>query len=149
MEYQYFEDFVPGQGFESAPVTLTEAQIIEFAQKYDPQPMHTDPKAAQAITGGLIASGWHTASLTMNRLVTSGLFNPAPGALGLGFEYLKWHRPVRPGDSLRLKVEVLEVRESKSKPTHGIVTNKFTTLNQNNEIVQEMKSSVIVARRNV
>lgn len=148
MDYQYLEDFHPGQVFESAPVTVSAAEIIEFAEKYDPQPMHIDPVAAQSITGGLIASGWHTASLTMNRFITAGFYNPAPGALGLGCESLKWPKPVRPGDSLRLRLEILAVRPSTRRPGSGVVTNRFTTLNQHNDIVQEMITSVIIARRN-
>lgn len=148
MDYQYLEDFHPGQVFESEPLTVSEAEIIEFAQKYDAQPMHIDPVAAQTITGGLIASGWHTAALTMNRFITAGFYNPAPGALGLGCESLKWPKPVRPGDSLRLRLEVLAVRPSTRRPGSGVVTNRFTTLNQNNDIVQEMVSSVMIAQRN-
>jgi acyl dehydratase len=145
--YQYFEDFEPGQKFESRPVIVTEAEMIDFAKKFDPQPMHTDPEAAKMITGGLIASGWYTASVTMHLLVTSGMFNPPPGALGLGFESLKWMKPVRPGDALRLQLEVLAVRPSESRPDRGIVTNKFITLNQHNEPVQEMTSSAIIPKR--
>jgi acyl dehydratase len=148
MDYQYLEDFHPGQVFESEPATVSEAEIIEFAQKYDAQPMHIDPVAAQSITGGLIASGWHTAALTMNLFITAGFYNPAPGALGLGCESLKWPRPVRPGDSLRLRLEVLTVRPSTRRPGSGVITNRFTTLNQNNDIVQQMVSSVMIAQRN-
>ncbi len=147
MDYHYLEDFHPGQVYESPPVTVTEAEIIEFASKYDPQPMHVDPVAAQTITGGLIASGWHTAALTMNRFVTAGFYNPAPGALGLGCESLKWPKPVRPGDSLRLRLEVLTVRPSATRHGYGVITNRFTTLNQHNETVQEMVTSVMIARR--
>ena len=147
MDYQYLEDFHPGQVFESEPLTVSEAEIIEFAQKYDAQPMHIDPVAAQDITGGLIASGWHTAALTMNRFITAGFYNPAPGALGLGCESLKWPKPVRPGDALRLRLEVLSVRPSARRPGSGVITNRFTTLNQHNDIVQEMISSVMIARR--
>ena len=148
MDYQYYEDFQPGQAFETQPIQVTEAEIIDFAQKFDPQPMHTDPQAAQAITGGLIASGWHTASLTMRLTLTSGFYNPAPGTLGLGFESLKWRKPVRPGDFLRLRLEVLVCRESDTRPGYGIVTNKFVTINQHNETVQEMSASVIIPKRN-
>lgn len=147
MDYKYFEDFVPGQTYESAPQTMTEAEIIAFATKFDPQPMHTDPVAAQSITGGLIASGWHTASMTMRMLITGGFYEPAPGTLGLGFEKLAWIKPVRPGDALRLKLEVLSVRDSESRPDRGIVTNKFTTLNQHDERVQEMISAAIIPKR--
>jgi acyl dehydratase len=110
--------------------------------------MHIDPEAAKSITGGLIASGWHTASTTMKLMVTGSNYHPAPGTVGMGFESLKWNQPVRPGDRLRLHLEVLEIRPSKSKPGWGIVTNKFTTLNQRDEPVQEMKSSAIFPMRN-
>jgi len=143
----FFEDFAVGQKTESSTITVTEAEIIEFAKKYDPQPMHTDPAAAQSITGGLIASGWHTASLTMRLLITGGHYNPAPGTLGLGFEHLKWVKPVRPDDSLRLLLEVIAVRASASHPDRGIVTNRFVTVNQHGETVQEMVSSAIVPRK--
>jgi len=145
--YTYFEDFVVGAAFETPPVTVTEAEIIEFATKFDPQPMHTDPAAAEAITGGLIASGWHTASLTMRLLITGRQYTPAPGTLGLGFDKLRWLKPVRPGDTLRLKLEVTATRESASKPGWGIISNKFVTLNQHDEPVQEMESSAIVPKR--
>jgi len=145
--YTYFEDFVVGATFETPAVTVTEAEIIEFAEKFDPQPMHTDPAAAAGITGGLIASGWHTASLTMRLLITGRQYTPAPGTLGLGFDKLRWLKPVRPGDTLRLKLEVIATRESASKPGWGIISNKFVTLNQHDEPVQEMQSSAIVPKR--
>jgi len=145
--YRYFEDFVVGQSVETAPVLMTAAEMIKFAQDFDPQPMHTDPEAAKTITGGLIASGWHTASLTMRLLITGTGYNPAPGTLGLGFESLKWLRPVRPGDELRLHLEMIAKRESESKPGFGIITNRFTTLNQRGETVQVMVSSAIVPKR--
>jgi len=146
-EYTYFEDFVVGRVRESAPVTVSEAEIIEFAEKFDPQLMHTDPVAAEKISGGLIASGWHTASLTMRMLITGADYRPAPGTLGLGFDSLRWFKPVRPGDTLRLRVELISTRLSESKPGWGIITNKCTTTNQHGEIVQEMQSSAIVPKR--
>jgi acyl dehydratase len=145
--YTYFEDFVVGAAFESPAVTVTAADIIEFATKFDPQPMHTDPAAAESITGGLIASGWHTASLTMKLLITGRQYTPAPGTLGLGFDKLRWLKPVRPGDTLRLRLTVLATRESTSKPGWGIITNRFVTVNQHDEPVQEMESSAIVPKR--
>jgi acyl dehydratase len=147
-DYTYFEDFVVGSKLETPPLTVTEADIINFAIQFDPQPMHTDPEAAKSITGGLIASGWHTASLTMKLLITGRQYNPAPGTVGLGFESLKWLKPVRPGDTLRLQLELIAARESESKPGWGIITNRFTTLNQNDEPVQTMVSSAIVPKWN-
>jgi acyl dehydratase len=146
-DYTYFEDFVVGAKFETPRITVTEADIITFATQFDPQPMHTNPAAAAQITGGIIASGWHTASLTMKLLITGRQYRPAPGTVGLGFESLKWHKPVRPGDTLRLQVELLALRESESKPGWGIITNRFITLNQNDEAVQTMVSSAIVPKR--
>jgi acyl dehydratase len=143
----YFEDFKPGQIATSGSVTITESDIIRFASEFDPQPMHTDPKAALAITGGLIASGWHTASLTMRLLITGRGYRPAPGTLGLGFENLRWHQPVRPGDTLHIQIELLSTRASESRPDRGIITSRFTTFNQDNEVVQSMTSSAIVPRR--
>ncbi len=145
--YYYFDDLQIGTIKETSAITITEADIIAFATQFDPQPMHTDPEAAKAITGGLIASGWHTASLTMRLLITEGGYNWAPGALGLGFESLKWHQPVRPGDQLRLRAEVIHLRPSNSRPDRGILTSKLTTLNQKNEIVQSMITNVIIPRR--
>ncbi len=147
-EYTYFEDFVVGATFETHAVTVTADEIIAFAKKYDPQPMHTDAAAAETITGGLIASGWHTASMTMALLINGRQYTPAPGTLGLGFDKLRWNKPVRPGDTLRLKLEVIGTRESASKPGWGIITNRFVTLNQHGEPVQEMQSSAIVPKRN-
>jgi acyl dehydratase len=146
-EYTYFEDFVVGATFDTHAVTVTAAEIIEFATKYDPQPMHTDPAAAEKITGGLIASGWHTASMTMGLLINGRQYTPAPGTLGLGFDKLRWNKPVRPGDTLRLKLEVIATRESESRPGWGIITNRFVTFNQHGEPVQEMQSSAIVPKR--
>ncbi len=147
-DYTYFEDFVVGATFETHAVTVTADEIIAFASRYDPQPMHTDPQAAEKITGGLIASGWMTASLTMSLLITGRQYTPAPGTLGLGFDKLRWNKPVRPGDTLQLKLEVIGTRESASKPGWGIITNRFLTINQNGEVVQEMESSAIVPKRN-
>jgi acyl dehydratase len=147
-DFTYFEDFVVGAVVETAGETVTEEEIIKFATQFDPQPMHTDPEAAKGITGGLIASGWHTASMTMRLLITGRQYRPAPGTVGLGFESLKWLKPVRPGDTLRLHLELIGVRESESKPGWGIITNRFTTLNQHGETVQEMVSSAIVPKRN-
>jgi acyl dehydratase len=147
-DYKYFEDFEVGQTAETGEIEMTEAEIIKFAKEFDPQPMHVDPEAAKHITGGLIASGWHTASTTMKLMVTRGDYRAAPGTVGMGFESLKWTQPVRPGDRLRLRLQVLAVRASQSKPGWGIVTNKFTTVNQRGETVQEMQSSAIFPMRN-
>lgn len=145
--YQYFEDIVPGHSSETGVKTMTETDIIRFAKEFDPQPMHVDPEAARSITGGLIASGWHTAAVTMRLMLGMREKPMAPGTLGLGFQELRWLQPVRPGDSLRVRIEVLETRPSESKPDRGIITSRLTTLNQRGELVQVMISKAIVPKR--
>jgi acyl dehydratase len=122
-------------------------QIVKFAAEFDPQPYHLDDEAARhSPFGGLVASGWHTAALTM-RLMADGEFKPAGGILGVGFDDLSWPRPVRPGDELHADSEVLEVRPSKSRPDRGLIKVRTTTLNQNNEAVQIFTGNLLVPRR--
>lgn len=143
---QYFEDFVVGQKFSSARLTVTDAEIKEFAASYDPQPFHLDEAAGRdSLFGGLAASGWHTAALTM-RLVVGSAFRPAGGVLGFGGE-LVWARPVRPGDELHVESEILETRLSQSRPGQGIVKVRVTTFNQHGEAVQTFTPAVLVPRR--
>ena len=147
MTKQYLEDFFAGQVFSSARLRVDKAQIIAFAKEFDPQPYHLDENAArQSVFGGLVASGWHTAALTM-RLVVDGEFNPADGVLGVGFDELRWPRPVRPGDQLYAKSEVLEVRPSKSRPDRGLIRLRTTTFNQNDEVVLIYTGNLLVPRR--
>ncbi len=147
MTHQYLEDFAIGQTYETGRLTVTEADIIRFATEFDPQPFHLDPEAAKkTFFGGLAASGWHTAALTM-RLLTTGEFSPAGGIIGAGFEELSWPRPVRPGDELRVQSEILEVRPSKSRPTQGMIKVKGTTLNQNDETVQRFVGNLVAQAR--
>ena len=143
----YLEDLSPGMLFTAGPVTVTQADIIEFARRYDPQPFHTDPEAAKAhpLFQGLAASGWHTAALTM-RMVVDAVRDIAGGSIGGGGELL-WPRPTRPGDTLRLEVEVLEVAPSRTRPERGSALMRNTTLNQNNEPVQTFTVRVVVPRR--
>lgn len=143
----YLEDFVPGQTFESSSVTMTADAIKAYAAQFDPQPFHIDEgKAADTFFKGLAASGWHTASMTMRLLVDGGL-PIAGGIIGAGVEDIRWPRPVRPGDTLRLVSEVLEMRPSKSRPEQGLVKVRTTTLNQNAEPVQIMTSNLVVQRK--
>jgi acyl dehydratase len=143
----YLEDFAPGQTFGSGRLRMDKERIKSFAAEFDPQPFHLDEEAARdSIFGGLAASGWHTAALTMRLLVDSGL-KPAGGLIGLGFDELRWPRAVRPGDELRVESEVLEVRPSKSRPDQGLVKVRMTTLNQNGEAVQISVGNLIVQRR--
>jgi len=124
------------------------ARIKSFAAEFDPQPFHLDEQAARAsIFGGLAASGWHTAAMTMKLLVASDL-QPAGGIVGAGFDEFRWPLPVRPGDELRVEVEVLEVRESKSRPDLGVIKIRTTTLNQNGQAVQVNVGNLMVPKRN-
>ncbi|HUI35804.1 MAG TPA: MaoC family dehydratase [Stellaceae bacterium] len=143
---QYFEDFAVGQKFTSGRLSVTAAEIKEFAANYDPQPFHLDEAAGgDSLFGGLAASGWHTAALTM-RLIVGSEFRPAGGILGFGRE-LVWARPVRPGDELRVESEILETRLSQSRPGQGIVKVRVTTLNQDGETVQTFTPALLVPRR--
>ena len=144
---RYLEDFSPGQKFGSGRLRVERERIKSFAAEFDPQPFHLDEEAARtSLFGGLAASGWHTAALTMRLLVESEL-KPAGGILGAGFDEFRWPRPVRPGDELHLESEVLEVRASKSRPGQGVIKVKTTTLNQNGEAVQISIGNLIVPRR--
>jgi len=144
----HLEDFAPGQRYAGSARLRVEADRVKsFAAEFDPQPFHLDEAAAaQSLFGGLAASGWHTAAMTMRLLVQSEL-QPAGGIIGAGFDELQWPRPVRPGDELRVEVEVLEVRASKSRPQQGIVKMRTTTLNQRNEPVQVSVGNLVVPRR--
>lgn len=148
MDVRYFEDFAVGQKFRSTgTVTVTAEQIKAFAAAFDPQPFHLDEDAARAsFFGGLAASGWHTAALTMRLLVGSDM-HPAGGTIGAGGEELKWPRAVRPGDVLRIEAEVIDVRPSRSRPQIGIVKIRLTTYNQSNEPVQVSTPALVVMRR--
>ena len=147
MEVRYLEDFAAGQVYRSGTLAVTEAEILAFARAYDPQPFHLDDAAArQTLFGGLAASGWHTAAMTM-RLIVESEFRPAGGVIGGGMEELRWPRPVRPGDVLRVESEVLEVKPSRSKPQQGMLRVRVTTLNQRDEAVQVIVPNLIVPRR--
>lgn len=147
MSDKYLEDFVVGQIFGSGRVTLDAAGIKAFAAAYDPQPFHQDDEAAaRSIFGGLAASGWHTAALTMRLLVGSEL-RPGGGIVGAGVDELRWPLPVRPGDHLQVESEIIEVRPSKSRPTQGVLRARVTTKNQNGEVVQVFVATLIVPRR--
>ncbi len=147
MTRQYLEDYAVGQVFGSGRLRVDKEQILAFAAQFDPQPYHLDEEAARkSVFGGLAASGWHTAALTM-RLLVDGEFRPADGILGVGFDELSWPRPVRPGDELHVTSEVLEVRPSKSRPERGMVRVRNTTLNQKDEAVQIFTANLLVPRR--
>ena len=142
----YLDDLHVGQRFASGEFSIDADRIKAFAAEFDPQAFHLDESAAQAsIFGGLVASGWHTAALTMRLLVTGGL--PfATGLIGLGAE-VGWPRPTRPGDTLRVESEVLEISPSRSKPNQGIVRVRSTTFNQSGEQVQVITAKLLVFKR--
>jgi acyl dehydratase len=143
----YLEDFAVGQIFRSGFVTINSAEIKAFAAQFDPQPFHLDEnEAALTFFGGLVASGWHTAALTMRLIVDSEL-KIAGGSIGAGAEELRWPRPVRPGDTLHAISEVLDVRPSKSRPDQGIIKMQTQTFNQDDQLVMNFVANMLVPRR--
>ena len=144
----YLEDFATGQVYGGASRARVDPERIRsFATEFDPQLFHLNEEAARAsLFGGLAASGWHTAALTMRLLVDSDL-KPAGGIIGAGFDELRWPLPVRPGDELRVESEILEVRPLKSRTDRGVVKVKTTTLNQRGEAVQVSVGNLFVSRR--
>jgi len=142
----YLEDLSPGQRFTTTTRTVTESEVISFATDFDPQPFHLDEEAARAtIFGGLAASGWHTAALTMRLMVDSGP-QLAGGILGVAGE-ISWTSPVRPGDTLQVHSEVVEVTPSRSRPERGMAVIRNETRNQRGDVVQTFVARVIVPRR--
>jgi acyl dehydratase len=146
IEELYLEDLQVGQRFTSGSYVIEAAQMKEFAAEFDPQPFHIDEAAAEvSVFKGLAASGWHTAAIAMRLLVTGGL--PfANGIVGLGGE-IAWPRPTRPGDTLHVESEIVEITPSRSKPQQGIVTVRSTMLNQNGEAVYLLTAKLLVVRR--
>ncbi len=146
-EDRYFQDYMPGAVFEYGDIPVSEAEIIEFARRFDPQQMHVDPAAAaRGRFGGLIASGWHTAAIMMRLIVDNFL----PGAASLaspGIDELRWLKPVRPGDVLRIRVTVLEATPSRSRPDRGMVRSLVEVLNQDGDAVMSLKPMNIIGRR--
>lgn len=139
-EQRYFEDYHIGSVFEFGSIVVDEAEIVEFARRYDPQVFHMDPEGAnKSIYGGLIASGWHTSGLMMRLFVEH--FLPAGASLGSpGVDELRWLRPVRPGNRLSVRVTVSEAKRSRSKPDRGVVTSFIEVINEDHEIVMTMKA---------
>ena len=147
MTVRYLEDFAVGQTFGSGRLRIEKQRIETFAAEFDPQPFHLDEQAARnTLFGGLAASGWHTAAVSMRLLVESEL-KPAGGIIGAGFDELRWPRPVRPDDELRVESEVLEVRPSQARPNQGLLKLRMTTLNQNGEAVQVAIGYLLVQHR--
>ena len=143
----YFEDFTLGRRFETAGVSLTAAQIIDFAMLYDPQPFHIDEQAAaKSLYGGLIASGFQTLALSFRLFIQTGAI-AACSLGGHGVDKLRWPAPVRPGDTLRTVVTVLEQRESRSRPDRGTCRLSYETRNQHGDLVLTCEALHIMSRR--
>lgn len=143
----WWEDFTPGTVWESAGATLSEAQILAFAWEYDPQPFHLDAGAAEASPfGGLIASGFQTLLTAFRLFHAERIINPA--SIGSpGMDEIRWLKPVRPGDTLRVRGEVLEARPSRSKPDRGSAVIAYAVLNQHHETVMTYKATHLLLRR--
>jgi acyl dehydratase len=147
MSERYLEDFAVGQTFGSGRLRIDKERVLAFAAEFDPQPFHLDEAAARrSIFGGLAASGWHTAAVTMRLMIETEL-KPAGGYVGAGLDECRWPRPVRPGDELRVECEVIEVRPSKSRPEQGLIKLRTTTLNQDDEPVLVHVVNLVVLRR--
>ncbi len=146
-EDRTFEDYEVGATHQLGSFTVTEDEIVAFATLYDPQAMHVDPDlAAAGPFGEVIASGWHTMSLTM-RLIADN-FLPHNGLASPGIDELRWPAPVRPGDTLSVRATVLEARRSRTKPDRGIIHTHVETLNQNGEVVLSLKPMNLIRTRN-
>ncbi|KRD63759.1 MaoC family dehydratase [Ensifer sp. ENS10] len=142
----FLDDLYVGQRFTSGTHTIDAAQIKAFALQFDPQPFHIDEaRAKDTLFGGLAASGWHTAAITMRLNVETGL--PfAGGLIGAGGE-INWPAPTRPGDTLHVESEVLEIIPSRSKPDRGIAVVLSSTINQHGEVVQNLKAKLVLQRK--
>jgi acyl dehydratase len=147
MTERYFEDYVPGSVHDLGTASISEAEIVDFARRYDPQPFHIDADAARHTQfGGLIASGWQTAGLMM-RLAVDHYLSSVASLASPGVDEVRWTQPVRPGDTLSVRATVLEARPSASKPDRGLVRTFFEVLNQRGEIVMTVKGINVLKRR--
>jgi acyl dehydratase len=145
---RYFEDYVPGLTVDCGSFSMSEAEIIAYAKKYDPQPFHVDPVGARnGPFGGLIASGWHTTSMMMRQLVEYYV-SPESNLGAAGVDEIRWPKPVRPGDTLRVRATVLEARRSASKPDRGIVKSLAQLTNSDGRIVMKATAINFVRLRN-
>lgn len=144
---RYFDDLAVGDRFKGGPLTVTEDEITGFASRFDPQPFHLDAEAArETLFGGLAASGWHTAGMTMRMIVGSDA-DLAGGYIGMGVDSIAWPKPTRPGDRLRVEGEVVEARLSSKRPDRGIARIRIVTLNHKDEVVQTMIANLLVPTR--
>lgn len=144
---RYFDEFVVGDTFETAPFTLSEKESMAFAHLYDPQPFHLDPEAAAASPfHELVASGWQTAAITMRLIVQSGVLR-ATGVIGTGIDDLRWLAPVLPGDTLRVRGEVVEKVPWPGKKERGTMRIRLQTVNQNDVVVMSQIANVMMRTR--
>jgi acyl dehydratase len=144
---RYFEDYKPGAVYEYGYLTVTEAEILDFARALDPQPIHVDPDfAAQGPFHGLIASGWHTAGLMM-RLIADHFLSRVASLASPGIDELRWPAPLRPGDSVRLRVTTVETRRSRSKPDRGLVRSQVELITQNDDTVLTLTAMNLLRAR--
>jgi acyl dehydratase len=147
MTKRFFEDFATGEVAVSAAYGVTREEILDFARKYDPQPFHTDEaEAAKSMYGGLIASGWHTCAIAM-RLICDLYITDSESMGSPGVDNVRWVKPVRPGDTLRLRWTVLETKPSRSRPEMGAVQSKWEILNQHDEVVMHTTGWGLFKRR--
>jgi acyl dehydratase len=144
---RYFEDYLPGAVYEYGYLTVSEAEILEFARRFDPQPIHTDPGfASTGPFGGLIASGWHTASMMM-RLFVDHYLSRVASLASPGIDELRWQAPVRPGDQLRLRATIVEARLSRSRADRGLVRTQGELINQDDRTVLSLVAMNLLGRR--
>ena len=147
MAVRYWEDFSPGEVIELGSRTITREAILAFAREFDPQVFHTDEEAARhTVFGGLIASGWHTGSLSM-RLFYDGLIKNVVSLGSPGFDELRWVKPVRPGDTLSTRFTVLDCVASRSKPDRGVIRARLETRNQDGDVVMSITAINLFGRR--
>jgi len=147
IEDRYFEDYVPGDVHEFGSIVAEESEMIAFARRFDPQLFHTDPEVAeQSIFGGLIASGWYSAGLMM-RLYVDHYLSHIASLSSPGVDELRWLKPLRPGDSISIRITVTDTKRSNSKPDRGIVHSYIEVLNQHSEIIMSMKATNFLACR--
>ena len=148
LQDRWFEDYVPGTVHDLGSVVVDEQEVIAFARQFDPQPFHLDKEQAEkSAFGGLIASGWHTACMTM-RLSVDRYLSEVSSEGSPGIDELRWLRSVRPGDQLSVRITILDARRSRSRPERGIVRSQTETLNQDGEVVMHLTSTILIRRRN-
>ncbi len=144
---RWFEDYIPGSVYEFGHVSMSEAEIVDFAARYDPQSIHTDPEGSTAGPfGGLIASGVHTIAVCM-RLYVDHYISRVASLASPGIDEIRWPHPVRPGDRLRIRVTVAQARASRSKPDRGLVHSAVEALNQDDDVVLSFTAMNFFARR--